>query len=86
MSAFVPGLTRRRKIRLLVEELRAELAADPPRKPALPAAFAEQQGEFGRRVEILGNHAHAAFRGGTDVAPRRRGNCGAFSESLEGPR
>jgi hypothetical protein len=47
----------------LVDELRAELVADPPCQPTLArATFRHDDGELGRNIEMLGDDLHASIR------------------------
>src|SRR6185312_10167971 len=57
----------------LRDELGPEFAADPPRQAALAGVTGrEDQGEFGRRVEMLGDDFHTAVRNVCDHAVARQ--------------
>jgi len=46
-----------------VDELRAELVADPPGQAALPrTTFRHDDGELGRNVDMFGDHLHPTVR------------------------
>jgi hypothetical protein len=60
----------------LVDELRAEFAADPPGQPALArASFGQDDGKLRGKVDIFGDHLDAAVRYVRDrtVARQRAG-------------
>src|ERR1700716_2970691 len=58
----------------LIDELRAELAADPPCQLALARALAgrENHGEFGRNLRIFGDNLDPAIRHVGDHAVARQ--------------
>jgi hypothetical protein len=60
----------------LIDELRAELATDPPGQLALArAAFGQNDGEFRRDVDEFGDDLHAAIRDVRDRAIARQPAC-----------
>src|SRR6516164_4038777 len=60
----------------LADELSAELAADSPDQAALArATFREDEGEFRRQLEILGDDLHTAIGNVRDHAVSRQTAC-----------